>query len=151
MVSAGLLLAGLLVSSLLSGITGRTTKRAQALGRAINISRAPFHHSPLPGSTELTFRTEKERAQRAIEEFEKVAAKYGDPYRSESRYFIASNRLVVDRQKGISELTELSNSSIARSGGTLEIRPRTGKRERRQARRCRDGFTANWRNSTAQP
>ena len=58
----------------------------------------------------MSFPTEKERAQKAIEEFEKVAAKYGEPYKSESRYFIASNRLVVDRQKGISELTELSNN-----------------------------------------
>jgi hypothetical protein len=33
----------------------------------------------------------------AIDEFEKVAAKYGDPYRSQARYFIASNRLGVDR------------------------------------------------------
>ncbi|MEN3330217.1 MAG: hypothetical protein V7638_5024, partial [Acidobacteriota bacterium] len=49
---------------------------------------------------------------RAIEEFQKVAAKYGDPYKSESQYFIASNRLVVDRQKGISELTELQNSKV---------------------------------------
>ena len=66
----------------------------QALGRAITIAKAPVMSVPPPGSTELTFTTEKERAQRAIEEFEKVAAKYGDPYRSEARYFIATNRLV---------------------------------------------------------
>src|ERR1044072_1455831 len=66
--------------------------------------------SPIPGSTEKTFSNEKDRAQNAIAEFEKVAAKYGEPYKSESRYFIASNRLVLDRQKGISELTELSNN-----------------------------------------
>jgi predicted negative regulator of RcsB-dependent stress response len=41
-----------------------------------------------------------------------VAAKYGDPYRAQARYFIASNRLVIDRPKGISELNELSNSDV---------------------------------------
>jgi len=53
-----------------------------------------------------------ERAQKAIAEFEKVAAKYGDPYRTESQYFIASNRLVLDRQKGLTELENLSKSNI---------------------------------------
>ena len=90
----------------------KSDEARQALGRAITISRAQVTTSPPPGSTDPTFATDKERAQRAIEEFQKVADKYGDPYRSESRYFIASNRLVVDRQKGISELTELQNSSV---------------------------------------
>ena len=56
--------------------------------------------TPVAGSAEMTFGTEKERAQRAIEEFEKVAAKYGDPYRSEARYFIASNRLICRSSEG---------------------------------------------------
>jgi tetratricopeptide (TPR) repeat protein len=90
----------------------KSNEARAALGRAITISRAQVSTTPIPGSTELTFPTDKERAQRAIDEFQKVAAKYGDPYRSESQYFIASNRLVVDRQKGISELTELQNSKI---------------------------------------
>jgi tetratricopeptide (TPR) repeat protein len=68
--------------------------------------------TPIAGSTEPTYTSEYERAQRAIEEFEKVAAKYRDPYRSEARYFIASNRLLVDRPKGMTELSELSNSSL---------------------------------------
>jgi predicted negative regulator of RcsB-dependent stress response len=41
-----------------------------------------------------------------------VAAKYGDPYRTQSLYFIASNRLVLDRQKGLTELEQLSKSDI---------------------------------------
>jgi tetratricopeptide (TPR) repeat protein len=65
-----------------------------------------------PGSTGTTFTSEQERAQKAIEEFEKVAAKYGDPYRTEARYFIATNRLSLDRPKALAELSELANSKI---------------------------------------
>jgi len=59
----------------------------------------------------LTFTTEQERAQRAIEEFQKVAAKYGEPYRSEANYFIATNLLATDHAKGIGELQSLSKGS----------------------------------------
>ena len=106
----GLILAGLLIILFVKWNNRKNDEARQALGRAINITRAAVSPSPLPGSTEMSFSTEKERAQKAIEEFERVAAKYGEPYKSESRYFIASNRLVVDRQKGISELSELSNN-----------------------------------------
>ena len=108
----GLLLAGLLAILFVKWSNRKSDEARQALGRAITISRAAVSTTPIPGSTDLTFATDKERAQRAIDEFEKVAAKYGDPYKSESRYFIASNRLVVDRQKGITELTELQNSKV---------------------------------------
>lgn len=108
----GVLIAGLLIILFVKWNNRKNDEARQALGRAINITRASVSPSPLPGSTEMTFATEKQRAESAIYEFEKVAAKYGDPYKSESKYFIASNRLVLDRQKGISELTGLSNSSI---------------------------------------
>ena len=108
----GIIVAGLLTIFLVKWSNKKSNEARAALGRAITISRAQVSTTPIPNSTELTFPTDKERAQRAIEEFEKVAAKYGDPYNSESRYFIASNRLVVDRQKGISELAELQNSKI---------------------------------------
>jgi tetratricopeptide (TPR) repeat protein len=106
----GLVLAGILIISFVKWRNRKNDEAQGALGRAITIARAPV--STTPGIADLTFATDKERAQRAIEEFEKVAAKYGDPYRSESRYFIASNRLVIDRQKGITELAELQNSSV---------------------------------------
>ena len=106
------ILAGILIVSFVKWRNRKNDEAQGALGRAITISRAPVSTTPVPGNTELTFATDKDRATRAIEEFEKVAAKYGDPYRAESRYFIAANRLVVDRQKGISELTELQNSSV---------------------------------------
>jgi len=108
----GLVVASLVIFQIVRWTNKKSDEARQALGRAITISRAQVTPSPMPGDTDLTFATDKDRAQRSIEEFEKVAAKYGDPYRSESRYFIASNRLVVDRQKGISELTELQNSKV---------------------------------------
>ena len=84
----------------------------QALGRGITIAKAPVMAAAPPGSDELVFPTEKERSQRAIEIFEQVAAKYGDPYQAEARFFIATNRLTLDRAKAISELTELNNSGV---------------------------------------
>lgn len=111
-VLGGIVVAGVLIVLFMKWSNKKSNEAREALGRAITISRAQVSTTPIPGSTELTFPTDKERAQRAIDEFEKVAAKYGDPYKSESRYFIASNRLVTDRQKGISELAELQNSKI---------------------------------------
>jgi predicted negative regulator of RcsB-dependent stress response len=108
----GLVVASLVIFQIVRWTNKKSDEARQALGRAITISSAQVTPSPAPGEADLTFATDKDRAQRSIEEFEKVAAKYGDPYRSESKYFIASNRLVVDRQKGISELTELQNSKV---------------------------------------
>jgi hypothetical protein len=113
---AGLIVVGLLVLVFVRWSNRKADEARQALGRAVTISRASVTANPLPASTELTFATEKERAQRAIEEFEKVAAKYGEPYKSTSLYFIASNRLVLDRQKGMSELSQLGNSNVAEIG-----------------------------------
>lgn len=108
----GLVLVGILIIVFVKWSNRKADEARQALGRAITISTSDIGTTPLPGSTTPTYATEVERAQRAIEEFEKVAAKYGDPYRSEARFFIASNRLTVDRPKAITELTELSNSSV---------------------------------------
>jgi len=110
---AGVILAGFVIMFFVKWSNRKADEAQQALGRAITISSSPVQANPVAGSTQQTFSSEKDRAQRAIEEFEKVAAKYGDPYRSESKYFIASNRLVLDRQKGISELADLSNSKVA--------------------------------------
>ena len=108
----GLLLAGILVIVLVKWSNRKADEARHALGRAIAISTATINPAPIPGSTDPTFSTELERSQRAIEEFEKVAAKYGDPYRSEARYFIGTNRLQVEREKALSELAELSNSGL---------------------------------------
>ena len=110
---AGIILAGFVIMFFVKWSNRKADEAQQALGRAITISSSPVQANPVAGVNQQTFSSEKDRAQRAIEEFEKVAAKYGDPYRSESRYFIASNRLVLDRQKGMTELAELSNSKVA--------------------------------------
>lgn len=108
----GVILASLIVVVFVKWSNRKGDEARQALGRAITISNSPVLTSPIAGSTEPTFSSGQERAQRAIEEFEKVANKYGDPYKSEARYFMASHRLVLDRQKGMSELAELSKSSV---------------------------------------
>ena len=109
---AGVILAGVLVLVFVKWSNRKADEASQALGRAIAISTADINPTPVAGSTAPSYGSEYDRAQRAIEEFEKVAAKYGDPYRAEARYFIASNRLIVDRAKGLTELGELSNSSV---------------------------------------
>jgi tetratricopeptide (TPR) repeat protein len=109
----GLLVAALIVVVFIKWNGRKNDEARQALGRAINISSGSIAGATTPGSsTGPTFSSEQERAQKAIEEFEKVAAKYGDPYKTEARYFIATNRLSLDRPKAISELSELANSKI---------------------------------------
>ena len=107
----GLLVAVLLVFVFVKWSNRKSDEARQALGHAITISKAQIAAAPVAGSTELTFTSEQERAQRAIAVFEQVAAKYGDPYKATSRYFIATNKLVLDRPKAMGELAELGNSS----------------------------------------
>jgi predicted negative regulator of RcsB-dependent stress response len=87
----------------------------RALGRGIAIATAPLataSPAPVVPTTGPTFNTEQERAQKAIEEFQKVVAKYGDPYKTEARYFIATSMLYVDRDKAMNELAEVSKASV---------------------------------------
>lgn len=95
--------------------SARTEKKQQqayqALGHAIEIASAPVTPSPSPGSTELSFLTATARAEQAVKEFQAVAAQYGDPYREIARYFIAANKLVLNRNEAIGELEGLSKSS----------------------------------------
>lgn len=85
----------------------------RAMGRAIAVSSTPLSGDPNAADPNAPkFSSEQERAQRAIEEFEKVAAKYGDPYRTQARYFIGTNLLAIDRNKAMTDLAEVSKSSI---------------------------------------
>ena len=68
-----------------------TEEAEAAMGRAITINGAEISAAPAPGSKDPVFSTQQERSERAIQEFEKIAAKYGEPYRSQARYFIATN------------------------------------------------------------
>ncbi len=88
----------------------RADEARRALGKAIEIAEAPVSPSPLPGVAEVSFPTEKERAERAVKEFQSVAEKYGDPYRDLARYFAATNMLSVDPARGASELEAISKS-----------------------------------------
>ena len=111
----GVVVLGALIALYVQWSNRKSDEARRALGRAITISRTQITGQLPPGApppTGPTFSNERERAQRAIEEFEKVAAKYGDPYRSEARYFIATSRLLVEREKGITELAELTNNGL---------------------------------------
>ena len=88
-----------------------TGEAEAAMGRAITINGAEIGPAPAAGSRDPIYSTQQERSERAIAEFQKVAAKYGEPYRSEARYFIATNELVTDRAQGETDLQALTQSS----------------------------------------
>ena len=108
-VLGGVALAAILVFVGVKWNNRKNDEAREALGRAITIATTPVSASGL--SIAGNFSSDLERSQRAAEEFDKVAAKYGDPYRSQARYFAASNRLPFDKPKAIAELTELSKGS----------------------------------------
>ena len=93
--------------------SGRSNAAAQsALGSAIEISQRRVTDQPVPaGSTQKTFKTEKERAEAAVAEFDRVAEKHGGEVGEKARYFAAVNRLSLDRAGAITALEELSKSS----------------------------------------
>jgi tetratricopeptide (TPR) repeat protein len=93
---------------------GRRADAAQlALGQAIKIAEAPVSPTPEPNQTGPTFPTERERAQKAVEAFQKVQNDHGSPYKEIARYFAAANLLTIDRPKGLSELEALSKEGDA--------------------------------------
>jgi tetrahydromethanopterin S-methyltransferase subunit G len=109
----GLLLLAVIVGVWLRWSNRKADEARRALGRAIAIATTPVSTTtPAVEPTSPVFGSEQEKAQRAIDEFQKVAAKYGEPYRTEARYFIATNLLYIDRDKAINELTELTKSNL---------------------------------------
>ncbi len=91
----------------------RSNGAAQAaLGKAIEISQSRVSDTPAPaGSTEKIYKSEKERADAAIAEFQNVADKFGGSVAEKAKYFIAVNKLMSDRAAGITELEGLSKTS----------------------------------------
>ncbi len=85
----------------------------RALGKAIETSQSRVTDTPAaPGSVaEKTFKTEKERAEASIAEFQSVADKFGGAVGEKAKYFIAVNRLTIDRAAGLSELEAMANTS----------------------------------------
>jgi hypothetical protein len=110
-------LAALAVLALLIGIfyvyNRRSNTQAQtALGKAIETASAQVTDSPLPaGSTAKTFKTEKERSEAAISEFQTVADKFGGDVGDKAKYFVAVNKLKIDRAAAVSELETLASKS----------------------------------------
>jgi len=93
--------------------SGKSNASAQtALGKAIEISQTRVTDQPIPaGSTEKTFKTERERAEASVAEFDKVAEKFGGSVGEKAKYFAAVNRLSLDRPAAIASLEQLSGSS----------------------------------------
>lgn len=108
---AGLILVVLIVGFWLRWSHRKDDEARRALGRAITIATTPVSTTPSANANTPSYTSEQERAQKAVEEFQKVAVKYGEPYRTEAKYFMATNLLSIDRNRAISELTELSKSS----------------------------------------
>lgn len=111
-------IGGLIALALIVGLWVRWSNRKadeaqRAMGRAIAIASAPLASDPDAMDPSVQkFSSEQERAQKSIEEFQKVAAKYGDPYRTEARYFIGTSMLAIDRTKAMAELAEVSKSDV---------------------------------------
>jgi tetratricopeptide (TPR) repeat protein len=114
-VLGGLVLAAVLIVIGVKWQHRKADEAQRALGRAITIATTAIatSSSPALNPTAPTFATEQERAQQAVAEFQKVAAKYGEPYRTQARYFIGTNLLYVDREKGITELAEVAKSGVS--------------------------------------
>jgi tetratricopeptide (TPR) repeat protein len=110
---AGIVVLAVLVGFYVTWSNRKSDEARRAMGLAIAIATAPVATaSPAPGAPAPAYSSEQERAQKAIEEFQKVAAKYGDPYKTEARYFIGTNLLYIDRAKAMSELAEVSKASV---------------------------------------
>jgi predicted negative regulator of RcsB-dependent stress response len=110
-------LAALVLLGLLGFIFTKWNRNASGaaqaeLGKAIKISQSQISETgPAPGSTERTFKTEKERSEAAIAEFQSVASKFGGDAAEKAKYFIAVNKLNVDRAAGVQELEAIAGSS----------------------------------------
>ncbi len=110
-------LATIAVLAVLVGIFYAWNRRSNniaqaALGKAIETSNVPVTSEPLPaGSTTRVFKTEKERSEAAIAEFQTVVDNYGGAVKDKAKYFIAVNQLNIDRPAAIQGLEELSKMS----------------------------------------
>jgi tetratricopeptide (TPR) repeat protein len=93
--------------------SSRSNASAQAaLGKAIETSQSRVSDtSPPAGSIGKTFKTEKERAEAAIAEFQAVVDNHGGAAAEKAKYFIAVNKMYVDRNAAVSELEGLAKGS----------------------------------------
>lgn len=93
--------------------SSRSNAAAQAaLGKAIETSQSRVSEtSPPAGTPGKTFKTEKERAEAAIKEFQSVIDNHGGEAAEKAKYFIAVNKMFIDRAAAITELEALSKGS----------------------------------------
>ncbi len=109
-------IAALVVLGIIIGLftlwSGRSTAAGQtALGKAIETSQAQITETPPAGSTAKTFKTSNERAEASIAEFQAVANNFGGDIADKAKYFVAVNRLSIDRPAAIQELETLAKSN----------------------------------------
>lgn len=111
-------LAGLLALAIVIGLISWRNNRKeqearQALGRAIEISEATIGPPAAPAAapaSDFNYATADERARQAAAEFQKVADKYGEPFRGKAQYLAAVNELTFDRNRGMADLEKLQNN-----------------------------------------
>ena len=110
-------IAGLIVLIILVTLFMNWSRRSNgagqaALGKAIETSQLQVTDTPpAAGSTQKTFKTEKERSEAAIAEFQAVVDKFGGSVGEKAKYFIAVNKLNTDRPAAITEIEEIAKSS----------------------------------------
>ena len=111
--SIGALILLIIIAVILVRMMNKSSAAAQAaLGKAIETSQAQVTDAPQsPTSTEKTYKTVQDRAQAAIDQFQQVANQYGGSAGDKARYFIAVNKLFVDRPAGIQDLEQIANGS----------------------------------------
>jgi predicted negative regulator of RcsB-dependent stress response len=109
----GGLIAVIIVAAIIMSISrGSNTTAQAALGKAIETSQAQITDNPLTvvGQPQKTYKTEKERSEAAIAQFQEVVDKYGGAVGEKAKYFIAVNKLYVDRPAAIQELEGMAKS-----------------------------------------
>ncbi|MBX3282513.1 MAG: tetratricopeptide repeat protein [Acidobacteria bacterium] len=107
-----LVVVGIIVFVIASWSRRSSAEAQTALGQAIEITEARVTSVPLPaGSTEKTFKTEKERSDAAIAAFQKVVDMGSGALAEKAKYFIAMNKLPIDRPGAIVDLETLSQGA----------------------------------------
>src|SRR6476620_6536062 len=106
----GALVLLIIIAVILVRMMNKSSSAAQAaLGKAIETSQAQVTDAPQPATS--TDKTVQERAQAAIDQFQQVANQYGGSAGDKAKYFIAVNKLFVDRPAGIQDIEQIANGS----------------------------------------
>jgi len=92
---------------------GSNGQAQAALGKAIETSQAQVTENPVnvTGTQQKSFKTEKERAEAAIADFQGVVDRFGGSVGEKAKYFIAVNKIYVDRPAAIQELEGMATST----------------------------------------